>query len=341
MIFTPSLRSGTSRSSASRRFFAAYTPLTAALMLVLAIGPAAVTQETADTATVVDLRPRWTEGQTTRYEFWNRIEQTAAEDFAGRSRSQTTTIEITGEITWTVDKIADDGSSTCTMLLDWMLFSSTPEEGDATVVDSRKPAKTDTKVMHDLLSAMAAVTVTVEVAPDGHITKVDGLDKMKKLVDNEELIPSELDFQETASDLASIAYAPPGSDAGLAAGHKWKADFRWDHEMGKMDQRWDYQLDRVEDIAGLPVAVVTGSAKFKFDPELPDRPAGAPPVNVKLVKGEADTEILFDLSRREAVGRHTSAREEIAVTVTFPDGRKFVRTMSEAVTGQVLRIEED
>lgn len=291
----------------------------------------------------IDLRPQWTAGQTSRYEFWNQMQQTSLAKLGDRSQTTSATIEVEGEVTWTVDKVNADGSSVCTMTLDWMKYTNTPSEGKAITIDSRKSPSADTKVMHELLAAMAEVGLTVEIAPDGHVTKVKGLDKMKGKTSQPDFIPSELDFEETASDLAAIAYAPQPFAHENSGGQKgWKVDFRWEHDLGKMDQKWTYELARVEDIAGVPVAVVTGAGKFKLDPEEPEgRPADAPPVNVKLLEGSAESEVLFDLSRREAVGRHSTSREKVQITVSFPDGRKFVRTLSEDSVGQVIRLSEE
>lgn len=288
----------------------------------------------------IDLRPQWVEGQTARYEFWNQLQQTAEATLGDRSQTTSNTIEVEGEVTWAVTKVNADGSSVGTMTLDWMVYRSTPSEGEAIAVDSRRSAAADTEAMHELLSAMAEVGLTIDVAADGHVTRVRGIDKMKAKTSQPDFVPTELDFEESASDLASIAFAPPPFSAD--AGKQWKADFRWEHDLGKVDQRWAYELARVEDIAGVPVAVVTGQAKFKLDPEdVEDRPADAPPVNVKLLEGSAESEVLFDLTRHEAVGRHTTSREKVQITVNFPDGRRFVRTLTEEAVGQVLRLSEE
>ncbi|MBB6429808.1 hypothetical protein [Algisphaera agarilytica] len=316
------------------------------LLLTLLLGVVTYTlaEPTADAEpATIDLGPRWVDGQTSRYEFWNQMEQTVHIKLGDQSQTSSSTIEVDGEVTWTVDKVNADGSSVCTMTLEWMKYVNTPSEGKAISVDSRKSASAETKAMHELLSAMAGVGLTIEIAPDGSVTKANGVDKMKRKTSQPDFIPSELDFEETASDLASIAYAPKPFDlTPSGAGKTWKADFRWDHDLGKMDQKWTYELDRVEDIAGVQVAVVTGQGKFKLDPEVDkDRPADAPPVNVRLLEGSAEAEVLFDLSRHEAVGRHSLSNEKILVTVSLPDGRKFERTLTEETVGQVLRLSED
>lgn len=316
-------------------------------ILTVALAANAVSSQAQDAeapAAAIDLRPKWDEGQSARYEFWNLIEQSIDIELGKNKQTQSTTTEITGEVSWDVDRVAEDGTADCTMRLDWMLFEITTSAGgqsETQVVDSRKSASPDTEVMHDLIKTMAAVPVKVKVAPDGHILEVEGMDAMKKKTDTPDAVPSELNFMETASDLASITFAPePGADGSVPLGKTWKADYRWDHELGETDQRWNYTLDRVEDIGGVSVAVVTGEGKIKLDPELPDRPADAPSINVKMLRGEANNEVLFDLSRHEAVGRHSTAQEQIRVTMTFPDGRKFIRTMNETTTSQTLRIFE-
>lgn len=300
-------------------------------------------------AIAVDLRPQWEVGQTSRYEFWNQMQQTAEAKLGDRSQTQSSVVNVEGEVTWTVDKVNANGSSVCTMTLDWMKYVNTPSAGPAMTVDSRKTASADTKPMHELLSAMCGVPLSIEVAADGHVTKVKGLEKMKRKTSQPDFVPSALDFEETASDLASIAYAPDpinytgasGAMSGGTSGGAWETSFRWEHDLGKMDQDWTYKLDRVEDIAGVRVAVVTGRGKFKLDVEETDRPADAPPVDVKLLEGSAESEVLFDLSRHEAVGRHMTSREKVRIAVAFPDGRKFERTLTEDSVGQVLRLSEE
>ncbi|MEO1235358.1 MAG: hypothetical protein AAFX76_01075 [Planctomycetota bacterium] len=316
-------------------------PLIGLCFAVLLTAEPASPQPT-ESAPAVDLRPLWTAGQASRYEFWNRFEQTIEQRLGDRSTTVTNVIEVEGEVTWTVDRVNPDGSSRCTMTLDWMTFASTPSEGEGTTADSRRSATADNKPMHELLTAMAGVPLKIDIAPDGHVVRVAGITQMKAKTSAPDFVPSELDFEETASDLASLAHAPPPrGDAGVETGRTWKADFTWDHELGTMDHDWRYTLDAVEDLSGLPVAVVTGTAKLKLNPDLSDAPPDAPPLNIRLLDGEATTRVLFDLTRHEAVGRHSTATERVRVTVSLPNGSKFERTMTDNSVGQVLRIEEN
>ena len=297
----------------------------------------------------VGLRPAWESGQRSRYEFWNRFDKQARVQLGDKSQQQTTVTEVTGELTWEVVSVRPDGGADCTMRLDWMRLESqvNGDNGQSvkTEADSRKPPNADNKAMVQLLSAMTGVAMKVRVAADGSIAEVKGRQEMEAKTDQPDFLPSVLDFVESASDLATLPHAPAASAIGdgpatVPMGKGWKADFEWDHELGKMRQRWQYHLDRVEQIAGQPVAVVRGRAELELKPELPDQPAGAPSLQVKLTEGQIDTEVLFDLRRAEAIGRHSRGQETIRVSARLPDGRQFSRTISETSVSQTLRIAE-
>jgi len=165
----------------------------------------------ADGAAEVDLAPHWTAGQSARYAFVTRLEQQVEITLGDNQREQATETDIDGELTWTVDRVTADGGARCTMTLDWMAVV-THVEGEATRVDSRKSAPADSKVMHDLLKAMAGVPLEVVVAPDGRVKQVKGVKAMKARSDEPDLIPDVLDFEETASGLAQFAARGPSGD---------------------------------------------------------------------------------------------------------------------------------
>lgn len=303
-----------------------------ACLVVVVLGGSAVAQD--QPTEPIDLRSHWQQGQTSRYEFWTMIEQEAHISLGDQSDTQANTIEITGEVTWRIDRVSPDGSAEASMTLDWMNYVS--EGGSAkTENDSRKPTG-DVPPMHKLLQAMTGTALKVSLAPDGHVTDVKGLDAMKAKTDQPEFLPTQLDFEETASDLAALAFAPQAA----VVGKPWKADFRWEHDLGHMKQAWTYELDHVEEIAGLPIAVVTGSAKLQLDVDPEQRPADAPPVDIKLADGRATNQIYYDLTRGEAVARHGTNTESVQITLNLPDGRRFSRTLNETLTSQLLRIEE-
>ncbi len=293
-------------------------------------------------AEAIDFRPLWEAGQTTRYEFFTRLERSIDARMGDRGQVQTTRQDVTGEVTWTVNRVNPDGSTSNTMILDWMTIEASASAGgesSTTQADSRRPTTGDAKPMYDLLAAMAGVPLTVELAPDGHVTRLTGTAAIRARTDNPDFVPSDLDFEETASDLAALPFAPTRP---VAAGVTWEAAFRWDHELGKMNQAWTWTFDRVEPMAGVDVAVVKGRARLKLDVQPPDDlPPGAPPVSVKLLDASAQSAVYFDPSRHEAVARHMVTTERIRASVPFPDGRTFTRTMTETATSQLLRIAEE
>ena len=66
---------------------------------------------------------------------------------------------------------------------------------------------------------------------------------------------------------------------------------------------------------------------------------GAAP-EIQLTEGQVKTQILFDLSRHEAVGRNTVEDRTIEVRLDLR-GRHFSTIVQERIHSQVLRIAED
>ena len=100
----------------------------------------------------------------------------------------------------------------------------------------------------------------------------------------------------------------------------------------------------MEDIAGLSVAVIDGQAKrMKLDPSTfkEQQNENTPPSKVKLIEGVGQTQVLFDLSRREAVGRNGSTQMSVQIEYTYPDGRKLIRVLDETNRSQMLRVGEE
>ena len=303
-----------------------------ALLALLAVAPLHG-QESS-----VDLRPLWTEGQTARYEFWTRVEQKATMTLGQRSQQVDATQTFTGEMTWAVEKVKPDGSTTSRMTLDWIAVTAERHgpEGMTTTTDTRKPAG-DAAALHEMLSAMAGVPITIELAPDGHVTKVGNTAAMRSRTKNPELLPEDLDYEETASDAAALAFAP----SALAVGEAFDAAFRWSHELGFMNQDWTYTLADVQEMHGIDVATIRGNAKLRLDVDPKELPPGAPPISAKLTDGSISTEVLFDLSRHEVLARTSRGTEHITVTVKLPENQTFTRKLEESTTSQLLRIAEE
>ena len=295
----------------------------------------------AQDAETYDLRPKWIQGQTARYEVWSSRVQHATVSFASQSRTTNLTMVSQGEIVWTVDKVKADGSAQCTMTLDWLTLDYTPDEGKTLKNDSRKSTG-DIEPFHALLKAMTGVPIKVSVASDGTITKIQGIKAISSKIKSElkEMIPEELDFIETATDLATLVAAPRSTQVGK----NWKTKLKWTWSdtpfKGYMHHDMVFTLSGVEDVAGLPVAVIDGRSKLKLELDRSDIPEGMPPYDVKLIKGELTSQVMFDLTRGEAIGRNTIQTTTINITIRTPN-TTITRRVEQTLQTQALRIEED
>ncbi len=299
---------------------------------------ATATNTTFDFDAPVDLAPHWQIGQAARYRFTTQLRQTVKVTLGDRQREKSTDTDIAGELSWTVDRVAADGQARCTMTLDWMSIDTTRRvQGNEvkSTVDSRKPAPAKQKLMHNLMRAMAGQPLNITVAPDGQVTQIKGLDAMKARADEPDLVPDALDFEETASGLAAFAAAPPP----VISGDTFNATFRWNHDLGHVDEDWTFKLESIENLGNVPVATISGTAtsELDIDPEHLKTPEGAPPIKIRLTQREASTQILMDLLRHEAVGRHSRVVECVTFDVKLPDG-VFRREITETNTSQLIRL---
>ncbi|MEZ6193213.1 MAG: DUF6263 family protein [Phycisphaerales bacterium] len=308
---------------------------TVVAFLYLTIVPHASAQD----AQTYDLRPQWEAGQTARYEIWTSRTQHSVVSLADQKRTTDMNMVSEGEVTWTVDRVKPDGSAECTMTLDWLTLDYSAN-GKTLKNDSRKGSG-EIESIQALLKAMAGVPLKVSVAADGTITKVDGMKTMagKLGADQKDLVPEELDFIETASDLATLVAAPES----IGVGKKWDTKLKWTWSdqpfEGFMHHDMSYTLTGVEDLAGLPVAMVEGKSRLKLELDRSALPDGMPPADVKLVKGELLTQVMFDLSRHEAVGRNSVQTTTVDFTIKMPNAT-ISRRLEETLRGQALRIEE-
>ncbi len=308
------------------------------LAIVLAGSPAILLAQ--DTAPI-NLRPNWVEGQMARYEVWSSRTQQATVSLAGQSRTTSLKMVSLGEVDWTVDKVKADGSAQCTMTLDWLTLDYTPDEGKTLTNDSRKGSG-DIEPFHALLKAMTGVPIKVSIASDGTVTKVQGMKAITARIKPElkEMVPEELDFIETATDLATLVAAPEATEVGK----NWKTKLKWTWSdapfEGFMHHDMTYTLSGVEDVDGLKLAVIDGQSRLKLELDRSDLPEGMPPYDVKLAKGDLQTQVMFDLSRGEAVGRNSIQTTTIDVTIRTPN-TTITRRVEETLQSQALRLEEE
>lgn len=282
----------------------------------------------------VQLRPQPAPGRTTRYWVWTQRDQTMTMSAAGNRRTLSNRMEVEGECVWRIVSVQGDGGFTATMTMDWMTVVLTMPDGSVQRNDSRR-GRGETQSLHTLLQAMCGVAVTCDVAADGTIRSVRGTDAIRRKA-GEVPAPDDLDYVESATDLATLAGAP----ASLAAGRGWATAFAWSHDLGTMRYDMRYTLAGVEEIEGIPVANVTGQARMKLDVDRSKIPKGGPAIDIRLQKSSFETQVMFDLVRHEAVGRHTTDSRTIATTIRLPNAA-VSQTTDEVIRSQVLRIGEE
>ncbi len=293
-----------------------------------AVGQAVVDQ--------MNLRPKFVEGQTSRYSIWSKRTTDVTMNFGSQSDEARRVIENEGEVTWEVGRVRSDGSATCMMTIDWLTVAITPPGGgEAQLSDSRKRTGPN-ESLQNMLRAITGVPLSVEVSVDGTMTKLRGVDKMQKQLGKDGQVPSEQQFLETAATLATLAGVPTS----IKTGGKWNVEQTWSREGGEVVEKMNYVVGSMERIENVDVVTVNGSAKLDFKPDRSKMPKDGPKVDIKQTVGEMDVQVMFDLYRGEVIGRNAVETRRVEVTIHGPDNRKFKQISQETEHSQALRIGE-
>ncbi len=309
------------------------TTLRAVLLVMLPLLAAQIVW--AQTTDTVSLQPRFVAGQTSRYSLWTRRAQVNEVSVAGNNRKVEVTVLVEGEATWRVERVAGDGSASCTFSFDWLTAELSSSAGGAPRRNDSRQASGAIPSMHATLRAMAGVPLTFDVAADGSIRSVRGADAIRRRVPKDASTPDDSDFLETASDLATLVAAPDS----IKVGGTWSAPQQWNHELGKLRVPMRYRLDSIAQIEGVPIATVSGTADLRLDVDRSKLPAQGPKLDVRLMRGSAATQVFFDLDRNQAVGRNTTQTTQLRATFSVQN-RNIVSTTDQTIQSQVLRIAE-
>lgn len=315
-------------------------------ILLLIVSAPALAQEQDAHAT--SLRPQWAVGQSATYDFWGKTQKDETAQVLGQLQSETTQFISEGRVSWTVDAINDDGTATCTMQLKTIKFTIVAGKNELKSFDSENPSG-EAPAFDNLMAAMTQSPLTVTVNRDGSIAKVQGIDELAAAAGDEAaeagIIPEELDFMETASDLATLISAPASATPGQA----WNTINTWNHEdvfpNAETKAKWDttYTFDSVGVIAGVPIATIKTQSDVDIEIDLSKLPEGAPDIDIQISDTTASGEILFDLSRREAVARNDKMSYTAAITVAppRPDMPSITVKIVETSQSQLLRVSEE
>jgi hypothetical protein len=215
------------------------------------------------------------------------------------------------------------------------MVTLTMPDGSTQVNDTRN-GTSQTPPVYAVIMAMVGHPVDVAMAADGSAISVSGTDAMRSAAGADVELPEDLDFVESASDLATLPFAP----AAATVGQSWDASFRWSHELGFMNHSVRYSLDSVRNIHGINLATITGQGTMTLDID----PAKLPKddsvqVDVSLVNGSFRQQVLMDMDRREAVGRNSVMTTQIRTTMNAGENN-ITQLTSETVQSQALRISE-
>lgn len=288
-----------------------------------------------DAQQAIDLRPRFVAGQQARYSMWTRRNTHTQVTLMGNTREQSTSYVIEGDATWSVLSVNADGSAQCQMTFDWFSLTLTLPDGTIQVNDTRNGTSQNEEV-YKVLSAMVGRPVTVEMAADGMAKSVTGTDAMRSVAGAETEIPKDLDFVESACDLATLPMAP----AQTTVGQSWDAAFRWSHELGHMNHDISYTLVSLRNVHGIDLATVSGKGRLALEVDASKLPQdNGVQVDIGLDDGSIVNQILIDMDRHEAVGRNTLMTTRIHSTMT--NGENTISQLTtETVQSQALRISE-
>jgi hypothetical protein len=306
----------------------------AGLWVAAAVGLMPVVSDAQNQPASVNLQPDWEAGQTARYRFNQTRERTQSLQAGDRQRQQTTTTQITGEAIWRVQSIRPGGGAQCRLRYDWARMVLTGPKGQQKINDSRE-ASGDVEPIHNLLNAMTEHALTVTVASDGTIAEVTGGDAIRGALDNASMAPSQRDLRRTAAKMAAI----PAGPASVTTGRTWNHRFTESHPLGVMRFDAEYELAGLETIASIPIATITVTAEMQLEPKQRNRPANAPAVDTRLLESNYRSQVMFDLMRREAVGRFTRQLQVVEQTMSM-QGRTLTQRMTEKVESDLLRIDE-
>lgn len=305
------------------------------LLAVLLVAPLPGAQgDEAEPQKTYNLCPNFKQGQTARYSAWTLHQISESMTFGPRTKSSKTRLEIEAELVWQVKQVNEDGSAECDLTIEWITVSAQRGDGPVKVNDSRQ-ATGEIEQYHQLLLAIAGKPMTFQVTADGTIESITGTDEMRQAMGEDSSEPKDLDLIESATDMALLAAAPQT----IEPGGQWNAQFQWLHRTGKINHDYTFTLDQVSPIAGVPIAIVSAEASLDLEPDLSLFADDAPHPQVQMTEGAVKSQVMFDLSRHEAVGRNTVQTHTIEVNQDIGDLTLNMVT-KERIQGQVLRIAE-
>ena len=287
------------------------------------------------TAVAVDLRPRFMAGQQARYSLWTRRDTQTQVTVMENVHQQDGGYVVEGEATWQVLFVNPDGSAQCQMTFDWFSLTFDLPDGTQQFNDTRTGANQSLGV-YEVISAMVDHPVEFTMTADGSVTAVSGTQAMRSAAGVDVELPSDLDFIESASDLATLPFAP----AKASVNQSWDSNFRWSHELGHMNYAVESTLTSVGKVHGIDLATIISMGAITLDVDHEKLPKDENlQLDVTLEEGSYQQQVFMDMDRHEVVGRNSVLRTVI-LTIMNSDEYSVSQVVRETVRSQALRISE-
>ncbi len=278
----------------------------------------------------LDLRPHWKQGQTSAYRVISERKLSAQITGPMGDNQSSATMRVEGEVAWEVLEASPDGGGVARLTTRKMQFSMTNDKGRTLTADERR-ADEEIKEMRNLIKAYVDTPITAHIAADGTIEKLEGLDDMQSRAGELGESITENDLKDMVRETVLLS----GATDAMQMGDSWKHEYQTT-VTGKAEAqvKLRYELMGAEEIAGVPVAAVSGQGEVKIKkPELP------PHARFKQTEGEENSQTYFDLTRHEVIGRNVDTVVGFRVEISL-GGETITQQTTIHLNGQVLRIEE-
>ena len=137
--------------------------------------------------------------------------------------------------------------------------------------------------------------------------------------------------------------------ADATPGQTWSTQNTWNHENilpgAETQADWDttFTFESVGRIEGVPIATIATESDIEMEVDLSELAGGQLEVDVRFNSASSEGEILYDLSRGEAVARNANASYSADIILTAPQnpGQAITVRVTEQSQSQLLRVSEE
>ena len=289
------------------------------------------------------LKYRWVEGEQIRY----RHTQESSTTMTGMPGldGMAITQKMIQVLRMTVEKVAPDGSVTLRETFESVRVEQNNPMGK-TVFDSTVPANPDQAAspIDPVMNAMVGESITIVMAPDGKVTKVEGMSRIMEkafgsLPQNPLLTQLLGELKATMSDEAMATTLGQGFAAfpnrALKSGDTWTSQADVNTPIiGVMTTSTAYTLKSLESTNGVATARIAQTQTMKQGGQAPASALNALGMNMKLGDSKSQGEILFDVTRGRL--QKSSVDSDMSMTMSLENSPAGSLTMTASVRTTML-----